>query len=133
MLVIGVVMAQVLFSLTTPMTTTYPVTNESLGTVAVNVQESLAHSNLQSFDKADAYNATDGTFIATLASSDYSVDLANGYWTLTNATYDGDEIRVDYVWAESEYVTNGLARTIVPFLTVLFMIALLIAAVGWRR
>ena len=125
----GIIGLQMWNGMITPMTTTYTVTGESLGTVTNGTTYNLAHDNLQSFDGATAYNATDGTKIADLTSSDYVVTFDPGTWTLVNSDYDGDNITVDYTWADSSYIENGITRIILTNLPILLGVGLLILAV----
>ena len=129
--IFGVVGLQMWNGMITPMTTQYAVVNESLGTVTTNVPVNLAHNNLQSFDAARSYNATSGALIATLTSSDYTIDLANGVWTLTNDSYNQTVVKVDYHWAESQYITSAVERVILNNLPILLGVGLLILGVGY--
>jgi len=131
--IFGVIGLQMWNSMVTDMTTTYTVTNESLGTVTVNVAVSLAHDNLQSFDGAHAYNASTGDFIADLTSSDYTVDMDAGTFTLTNSAYDQTNITVDYTWAKDSYMENSLVRLIVSNLPIMLAVGLLVLVVSFIR
>lgn len=117
MVIIGLVMLSVLFTLITASTNS-TATSESI-TPIVNVNTTLTYDDLEAVS-----SVSNGT--VTLATTEYTYYTEGGEFTLLNATHNNTALTVSYSYYDDGYVDSGIARLVLGFVTVIFAVGIMV-------